>query len=69
VNLVDIEPRAAEAMREKLDSHLSAAPLEDVKDEGVRIDPAIAERPPRDGLPAIGLDPPQPEWKSSSLIS
>ena len=44
VNLVDLEKRRAEQMRAKLDSHLAESPLADVKEEGVRIDPAIADR-------------------------
>jgi arylsulfatase A-like enzyme len=44
VNLVDLEKRRAVAMRAQLDSHLAEAPLKGVKEEGVRIDPAIADR-------------------------
>jgi arylsulfatase A-like enzyme len=44
VNLIDLERRRAEAMQAKLDRHLAELPAQDVKDEGVRIDPGIADR-------------------------
>jgi arylsulfatase A-like enzyme len=44
VNLADLEKRRAEQMQAKLDRHLAESPLEDVKEEGIRIDPGIADR-------------------------
>jgi arylsulfatase A-like enzyme len=44
VNLVDLEKRRAAEMKAKLDRHLAESPLADVKEEGIRIDPGIADR-------------------------
>jgi arylsulfatase A-like enzyme len=44
VNLADIEKRRAAEMQAKLERHLAESPVEDVKEEGVRIDPGIADR-------------------------
>jgi arylsulfatase A-like enzyme len=44
VNLVDLEHRRASEIGAILDRHLAESPLEGVKDEGLRIDPEIAER-------------------------
>ncbi|MBW2242897.1 MAG: sulfatase [Deltaproteobacteria bacterium] len=44
VNLIELEGARAAAMRGELEKHLAEAELNDVKDEGVRIDPAIAGR-------------------------
>jgi arylsulfatase A-like enzyme len=44
VNLVDLEKRRATEIEVILDRHLAEAPLEEVKDEGLRIDPEIANR-------------------------
>jgi arylsulfatase A-like enzyme len=44
VNLVEIEPGSAGALRSRLDAYLEAQPAGDVLERGVRIDPSIAER-------------------------
>lgn len=44
VNLIDLEKRRAAEMQAKLDRHLAKSPAQGVKDEGIRIDPAIAGR-------------------------
>jgi hypothetical protein len=44
VNLIDLESRRAAELQAQLDRHLAQSPVEDVKEEDVRIDPAIAER-------------------------
>jgi arylsulfatase A-like enzyme len=44
VNLIDLEKRRASQIQAQLDRHLAKSPLEDVKEEGLRIDPEIADR-------------------------
>ena len=44
VNLIELEQSRATAMREKLDRHEAEAALADVKEDGIRIDPSIADR-------------------------
>jgi arylsulfatase A-like enzyme len=44
VNLVDLEKHRTADMGEILDRHLAESPLEGVKEEGLRIDPEIADR-------------------------
>jgi arylsulfatase A-like enzyme len=44
VNLVELEPGQAVALRARLDAYLEEQPAVDVLEQGVRIDPAIAER-------------------------
>ena len=44
MNLIDLEKRRAAEMQAKLDRHIAEAPVEDVKQEGIRIDPGIADR-------------------------
>lgn len=44
VNLIELEKVRAAAMREQFDLHLAGGELEDVKQEGIRIDPNIADR-------------------------
>jgi arylsulfatase A-like enzyme len=44
VNLIDLEKRRASQIQAKLDRHLAESPLEGVKEEGLRIDPEIADR-------------------------
>jgi len=44
VNLIDLEPKAAQRMREMLDAKLAEGAAESVRESDVRIDPTIAER-------------------------
>jgi len=44
VNLVAREPARAKRMRERIDAHWAAGAHREAKEEGVRIDPSIAER-------------------------
>ncbi len=44
VDLLEREPEQAERMRALLDAYLAAGPADDVLEQGVRIDPSIAER-------------------------
>jgi arylsulfatase A-like enzyme len=43
-NLVDLEPEVAARMRRQLDAHEAVEPRDGASQQGVRIDPAIAER-------------------------
>jgi arylsulfatase A-like enzyme len=43
-NLVDLEPERAQALRERLDAHLSGETQAGIRATDVRIDPSIAER-------------------------
>jgi hypothetical protein len=44
VNLAALEPARAAELRARLDAYLAKKPALDVREEGVRIDPDIADR-------------------------